>query len=200
MTTIAAVRTSQALLMACDTLSASNDGRIWAVKTKLQVLGPPDDRAVVGNCGHGMVSPAMQALGAPKAPGNADEDALDDAVQRWAEELGVDLRERHVPTCEDGLIDEVQLLGWRGRLWMCTDGHAQPIDALHTAVGSGGDLALGFLDAALSAFTEPHHAAGNALLAAIRCAGRHDTATGGEPYLVALGDDGVARDGDGEPL
>jgi ATP-dependent protease HslVU (ClpYQ) peptidase subunit len=185
-TTIAALRSGKSIYMACDTMAADNSGRIWDVATKLRTIGDPGT-VVLGTAGHRSVGPLIARHVDFTGLHAAMPDDLDDHMQDIAEQTAEVLRAHHIPTAEDGLIDSAQLAAARGRLWMLTDGLAERIDADYTAIGSGGDLALG----ALAATWPDDGAPEDILAAAIGIAGRYDTSTDGPAHLVQLDERGT---------
>jgi ATP-dependent protease HslVU (ClpYQ) peptidase subunit len=188
-TTIAVLRSGQSVYMACDTMAADNSGRIWDVATKLRIIGDGAGHTVVlGTAGHRSVGPLIARHVDFTGLHAAVPDDLDDHMQDIAEQIAEVLRAHHIPACEDGLIDSAQLAATRSRLWMLTDGLAEPIDADYTAIGSGGDLALGVL--AVMRWIDGS-APEDVLRSAIEVAGRYDTSTGGPAHIVALHERGT---------
>lgn len=181
MTTIAAVRVPDAIVVACDTMAADNTGRVWPVRSKLLEL----DGTVIGHAGHRMVAPIIQGIGPPAWSHTGGD--RDRAARVWVEQLADAMRDRHVPACDDGLVDAAQLVAYDGSLYYCTDGLAEPLDADVIAIGSGGDICLGYLESwRESGRLRDRLVAAHALTLALGAAACHDTGTGPGQYLVEL--------------
>jgi len=135
--------------MSCDSDNVDGHGRPWPYARKVLTL-PVEGagQALLGHSGRASVHDRVrirlrrQGLPIPSAYDGPDDwaDALAESVEQLA---------RESPSlAEDGEVDARWLLGWAGRLWLIEDGAAQPAGR-YSALGSGGDVALGVLYALL---------------------------------------------------
>jgi hypothetical protein len=111
---------------------------------------------------------------------SADAGELD----RWADGVAEDIcalavDARPTITDADGHVDVIALLVYRDRLWLLAQQLTQPVLSGVAAIGSGGDLALGYLTGALN--NGAHPAA--ALADAVKVACRHDDGCGLYPGM-----------------
>ena len=144
----AAVSASGEVCMSCDSDNVDGHGRPWPHARKVLVL-PVEGAgaAMLGNSGRSAVHDRIRVRLPARVPVPADVACPDD----WADSVALCIEQlaREEPSlAEDGEVHARWLLGWQGRLWLVEDGAAQPAGR-YSAIGSGGDLALGVLHALL---------------------------------------------------
>lgn len=185
-TVIAAVADGTRVWMAADSQATDGHGRIWAraaSQTKLVRLAVGADTGLMACEGAGELESIarhrMKLDHAPDPTDDADCNAWAGAVAESFAELAV---ERVPPvTTADGAIDGRALLGHAGRLWLLAGSAALRIASTFTAIGAGGDYALGALHA-LDAAGRLHDPV-QALRIAVETAIVYDDSCGG-PVVV----------------
>lgn len=149
MTVVAAFADGDRVWMAADTRT-SMGGLAYERPSKI-VRVPVGDggEALVGCCGTGAFQHLIRHdLSLPAAPDLADEDDVDAwvyRVNRALSELALDVRPALTDSAGD--LEVAALLGFGGRVWLLAQN--DPIPAAHgfMAVGSGEDVAFGYLTA-----------------------------------------------------
>jgi len=106
------------------------------------------------------------------------------AVDTWREALNM----VEASTTDEGkrYISSGALIGYKGNLYiLCSDFSVIPIDRGYHAIGSGGEVALGALEALRSMTTKPE----NLLSQVIGIAAMHDVWTGNSYTILSDGDE-----------
>jgi len=137
------------VLMACDTGATDGFGRVWADQPKIlrKTLGTTGQHALLGIAGkralYGLARHNLSIDGAPNPDSLEDLDEWAHRIAQAWTELAVEAKPP--ATNDNGHLDGDAILGHAGRLWHLTEGLADRITSGYTAIGSGGDLALGAL-------------------------------------------------------
>lgn len=133
--------------LAADSASSGSDGRLWTV-SKIVRRPVGDSAALLGSAGDHRLTGILRTIcfpeGGPNPSSDEDCDAWAQAVADAITEQALDARP---PVTDDqGLLDGYALLGHAGRLWVLFTSCAERVEQ-YAAIGSGGDYALGALDA-----------------------------------------------------
>lgn len=177
MTVIAAIRHDDTVWMGADTQTTDGTGRVWPDSGKLlRVQLAPGHTALAGCAGHrGIRSLIRRQLTDPDYPFD-HHDQLDEWAQHVADRLAVAAREPGPKLCDnDGHLDACLLLAYNAHCYAISDGVAARVGVL-TAIGSGGDLALGALTALHPRLDDGLISPAEALRTAIEIAGSYDDA------------------------
>ncbi len=159
----------------------ARDGRVWmAADSLVSVCDRPMPGSVrkilrlpVGGGGEvllaiagdgALAGLARRFLKIGPAPGSG-EDQVADFADQIAQDLSALATEHGV--LHEGRMDGMLLLGWGGRVWTLVHAQAIPHPDGLAAAGSGGDAALGAMDALLGLGTEPAEAVVRAVQIAI---------------------------------
>jgi ATP-dependent protease HslVU (ClpYQ) peptidase subunit len=169
MTCIAALVRDGQVWVAADTIAVTGDDRVWHGRTKIvrKAIGRTDE-ALMAACGDGVLTDLIRydlQLPAPPDPGDDNDcNAWARATAAALTELAVDCKP---PVLDDGHLNGAALLGHAGRLWYISQNSAHPVRRF-TAIGSGGDAALGVLDVLTEQDADPEYAVQRAVIAACR--------------------------------
>ena len=189
-TVIAGLVTGPDVLMLCDDHAVDGGGRLWPNSRKITrvPVGNAGATALIGTCGHSGLSTLTRAGGikldaAPDPRDAASCNDWADAVGRALTDMAVDARP---PLTDDGgHVWGQAMLAHAGRLWGISEHGAWPVDRF-CAIGSGGDLALGALDALLPLVDGGSVDARDALEAAGAAAVRWNEGCNGSLHLHVL--------------
>lgn len=174
MTTVAALAYGGDVWMVGDTATTLRGNRLaGSLRKVLQFSVGDDTSALLGVSGDGALAHLAQRVLADVAAPGRDVDA-------WAHRIASVLTLVAVRNglVDDGRIAGTMLLGYAGKLWALTHHQALPIPDGYTAVGSGGDIALGVLAAMAPQVNGPHIAV-KVVRDAVLIAGRFDLHTDG---------------------
>lgn len=148
MTVIAGCADGRTVWMGADSQATGDDDRKWRDRKLSRIAVGRTGEAMIGAAGDSRLSPLVRKICAPFDPNPHDDADCDGWAQAIAEAF-TSLAVETVPpiTGENGCVEGYVLLGYAGRLWMLTTSIAVPIPDEFTAIGSGGDYALGALAA-----------------------------------------------------
>lgn len=157
MTTVVAAAVDGSVAMAADTCNTSYDRPVIGGATKIvRMPAGAVGEVLFGFAGAGglvhVVRDKLKVDGEPLPEEDPDE---------WASALALavtDLAANARLFDQAGQLDGTLLLGWCGRVWTIGHAVAVPHPDGRVAIGSGGDVAIGALDALLGAGCEPHRA------------------------------------------
>lgn len=157
MTVIAVATDGQTAWMAADSCSTDGNDRAWPL-AKIARKQAGDATALVAVSGADSLLQTVRWKLALEPPSGG----LDEWAWQAAEQFTTLAVEAKPPiTDKDGYVDGRALLACKGRLWMLT-GHDATSAGRFTAIGSGGDLALGALTVLLAADWHPADAVAKA--------------------------------------
>lgn len=149
MTVIAALAFQGRIYLAADSGAFVNDRPVREAARKMRIVpvGTGGGHALVAFSGDGALAAlfdveAARGINIEPPAGLFDDDRWASQVAAWVTTLGVDagLVDR-----DDGRLDALLILGWRGRLWTLLHNQAVPMTDGVAVLGSGGDVALGAL-------------------------------------------------------
>ncbi len=166
MTTLMGLAVDGMVFMAADSqVSLFERPMPGAVRKILRMPVGDGGEVLLGIAGDGALAGlARRFLRIPSAPGPDEADVTD-----FAEQVAQGMSElaRDHGIVEDGRMAGTLLLGWGGRIWTIVHSQAIPHRDGVAAAGSGGDAALGALDAFLSMGVSPGDAVVRAVMIAV---------------------------------
>lgn len=171
MTVIAAVARDGRVVMAADTATNYVGTRIdGAVKVRAVDLW--GEQVLLAASGNG----ALLAVIARELPDSDDvashppAEDVNGSDQKWADHVATAiseiLAEQAPPLLEDNSIDGALLVGWRGRIFYVFTHMATFVSGGIAAMGSGTDMAIGVMCAALTRGASPDEAVRDAVMLA----------------------------------
>ncbi len=187
MTVIAALVHDDVVYVATDTIATDGRQRRWhgVRKTHRMQVGLASE-ALIAAAGPLTLSTTWERLASNASP---DTDDLADCDQ-WAQTLAVayteTVAERVPPPSSEDLDQSEAVLAFAGRLWTIEAHLALPVEGAYTAIGGGGDYALGALEVAHPLVVAGTIAPAQAVAAAVRAAIKHCASCGGDVDVQTL--------------
>lgn len=145
MTVVAGITNGHTAWLGADTGARDNGGLRWP-SAKLHRIPAGPETALLAFAGNGRLRGVVSQLTIEAPAADCDMDTWARGIARSLTGIAVDTKP---PVVDDnGLVDGHGLLAFRGRLWHLWQDMADPVQRC-VAIGSGGDLAIGALEALL---------------------------------------------------
>lgn len=149
MTVVAAIAQAGRVVMAADTAAMTNSGQVVYGRRKIERHRTEDGHEMLLAFAGGAALPTLVSrhLKVDAVPGEGADDA---ALTAWAEAIAeavADIATDAKPPLldKDGMVDGGGMLAYRGRIWTLNQQAATLTPLGYWAIGSGSDLALGFM-------------------------------------------------------
>lgn len=177
MTVIAAIATSDRVVVGCDTRTSYGSTGIMTVGAKVNTLQAPNgDHVLIAASGDAALrTVAVRGLGVGATPDPGDVAAADEWAAALAEAITDGAAEANPPVLRPagdhgaGSLDGTLLLAWRHHLWWIFAHTAVRPHPAVMALGTGAEVALGSLHTSTKFGLDPF----DAVALAVRLACRH---------------------------